>query len=153
MLIILFVSSNFITTYIYKVPELKQSVKLISFSFPFLAVFKTSLGILNGQRKMRSYAILNILWNGTIIFLSLIFIFSFEYKEFGAILALVIAGIIIGLVSFIFVRKHISFLVIVKKKNKIYKKTIISWITHCNNKFFWFFKWTNIECAVKLLLI
>lgn len=106
--IILVFTSNFIATF-FDLHELNFLLKIVAICFPFLAILKTSLGVMNGYRQIKKYAVTNIIWNLLIMVLSTVFVIVFEDKLFGSILGLVIAAITISIISLIFVRKHIEF--------------------------------------------
>ncbi|MHA1222960.1 MAG: oligosaccharide flippase family protein [Candidatus Heimdallarchaeaceae archaeon] len=122
--IILFFSSSFISNF-FRMEELAFLLKIVALSFPFLAILKTSLGVMNGYRQISKYAITNIVWNLLILTLTIIFVITLKDKLLGSILGLVIAAVTISIISLILIRKDIDLRTIFKLDNLILRKMFV----------------------------
>lgn len=99
MCLILFILSPYIANNIFDVNELEIYLKLVAICFPFIAIQKCVLAILNGLRKIKSFAIINIFQNISVVLLSILFVFVYNEQVFGAIIGLIIPTIIISVIS------------------------------------------------------
>jgi len=73
---------------IFHMSELAHLLKILAFIFPFSSVYQTAIGLLNGMRKMRRYAIMIAIQSITMILFT-IFIVSLGFGLNGAVYALV----------------------------------------------------------------
>lgn len=105
--LLLYLSAPYISNYFFRLPELTPLLRFISISFPFIALEKSVLGFLNGLRRMRLFALINIMQNILVIVLTFLAI-SRGLGISYAVLALVLPLIFISLISLAFVRKSIS---------------------------------------------
>ena len=107
--IVLFLFAPYLANSIFHTPEMEGMIKLISICYPFIAIQKAVLGTLNGFRKMRHLAFLNIAQNVSVVLISVILVLSFDMGVMGAIMGLVVPTVIIGLLSPILIRDCIVF--------------------------------------------
>lgn len=78
---------------IFKMPGLEHLIKLLSFVFPFSLSGLVLLGMLNGFRDMKKYALAVIIQNSLTMALTVILIFS-GYGVSGAVMGIVISTIL-----------------------------------------------------------
>jgi stage V sporulation protein B len=104
---ILYLSSSYIANTFFKMPELTVLLQIISIAFPFIALEKAALGFLNGVRRMRLYALINIIQNGLVIILTLIFTLT-GYDIKYVVVALVVPVVLMSFISIIYIRNSIS---------------------------------------------
>lgn len=88
-------------------PELVPLLRIISIVFPFIAIEKATLGFLNGLRRMRPYAIINIAQNLFIVALTVILVYS-GYGLKGAAWGLVLPVVALSLFSLLSVRDSLT---------------------------------------------
>lgn len=105
--LVLFLSAQPIAEYFFKMPELAILIKIVSFSFPFIAIEKAVLGFLNGVRRMRLFSLINIIQSIIVIILTVVFAVRGFAIEF-AVISLVLPVILIGTASLFVVRKQAS---------------------------------------------
>lgn len=104
--LILYFASPYISTNFFQMPELTALFRIVSFAFPFIALEKAVLGFLNGVRRMRIFAFINILQN----FLVVILILTFALKGYNikyAVVGFVLPVIFMSLFSLFYVRKSL----------------------------------------------
>lgn len=106
--VILFLLSPYLADNVFHTPELEIMIRLISFCFPFIAVQKAVLGTLNGLRRMRHFAFLNIMQNGAVVIISIVLVLLFDLGEMGAVIGLVIPTIASSILCPILIRDCIS---------------------------------------------
>lgn len=104
-----FLLAPFIANSFFHISELENLIKIVAFSYPFIAIQKAVLGTLNGFRKMNYYATLSILYNATIVGLSLLFVLVFRMGVYGAVIGLVISTFFFGFLSPILIHNFINF--------------------------------------------
>lgn len=107
--ILLYISSNFIANNFFHSPEMTYLLKITSVSFPFIALQKTNLGILNGMQKMHLFAFLNIFHTVCILLFSYIFVVLFSLGVQGAVFGIVIPTIISGILSVVLILGFFEF--------------------------------------------
>lgn len=106
--IMLYLVSDFIAISIFHISEMSELLKIIAFCLPFIAIQKMVLGTLNGLRRMKSYAIINIIQNVFVLVLSVYFVLILNTDVKGAVLGLTIPTIITSLFSIIFIKNFVS---------------------------------------------
>ncbi|MDD4749911.1 MAG: flippase [Methanosarcinaceae archaeon] len=104
----LYLVSDFIARSVFHNVEMGKLIKITAFCLPFISIQKMVLGTLNGLHRMKSYAIITIIQNGLVLFLSVYFVLVLNTEVKGAILGLVISTIITGLISIVFIKEFIS---------------------------------------------
>ncbi|WP_369423953.1 flippase [Methanooceanicella nereidis] len=104
--IILFFLSPFISLYIFHDSNVEILLKITALCFPFIAVQKAVLGGLNGLRKMKYYAFLNIILNVLTIIVSIILVIILNMGIIGAVIGFVIPTVISGILSFITIKEY-----------------------------------------------
>lgn len=105
--ILLYITSDTFAVF-YNMPKLSGLLKLISIIFPFFFITDILIFVLNGLRKIKSYAFFIILRR----VLVLIFTFSFlkmGWDTNGAVIALVISMVITSIVLLIYSKNYITF--------------------------------------------
>ncbi|HBG60813.1 MAG: hypothetical protein A2Y03_07340 [Omnitrophica WOR_2 bacterium GWF2_38_59] len=102
----------------FKIPELKNLIKFICIIFPFVAIFQTNIGVLNGLRRMRSFAFFMILQDVMVFLLTFIFVIN-GFGVFGVLSGLIFAMAITALISFLNIRNIFTFSFTSFKQNLI----------------------------------
>ena len=105
--LILYLASPYISIYFFKMPELTALLRIVSFAFPFIGLEKATLGFLNGVRRMRIFAFINIFQNILVIVLTIIFTLLVQDIKY-AVVGLVIPVALISLISLFFIRESLS---------------------------------------------
>lgn len=100
----LYIFSDIIAIYFFHNSDMVYLLKITSFSFPFIALQKAVLGTLNGLRKMKYFAYLNVVQNIVIFIVSVIFVMLFKMDVTGAIFGLIFPTIIISILSLVFIK-------------------------------------------------
>lgn len=103
--IILFVFSGQIAVFVFHSPELDVLLKFLALCFPFIALQKSVLGVLNGQRWMNAFAYLNLCQNTLILLVSIFLVLGLKLGINGAVLGLAGPTIFTSIISIFFVRK------------------------------------------------
>lgn len=106
--VVLFLIAPYIATSVFHTPELEGMIKLISVCYPFIAIQKAVLGTLNGFRKMRRFAFLNLAQNISVVVLTVVLVLSFDMNVMGGIIGLVVPTVVVGLLSPVLIRDHIA---------------------------------------------
>jgi len=104
--IILYFVSGIISINIFNIPEMEWLLKITALCFPFIALHKVTIGLLNGFRKMKKYAVLIISLNLSILFGSFIFVKILELGLNGAVYGFVFPTIVIGIISFLSIKGY-----------------------------------------------
>jgi len=102
--IALFFFSESISNLILHNSEYNFVLKIFAFSLPFFILNTFFLSILNGQKKIRQYTIINILLS--IVSLSLVSFLSYFYGLKGALVAYVINQSVVFLITLVYLRKE-----------------------------------------------
>lgn len=103
--ILLYSSSEFISTDFFHIPEMVDLLKITAVCFPFIAIQKATTGTLNGFRKMNHFAMVNVLQNTFIFLISVFFVLFLKMGVRGAVIGFVVPTIVIGVFSLLFIRK------------------------------------------------
>ena len=106
--VLLYLLSGIISIQFFHNPEMTVLLKITAFCFPFIAMQKVALGTLNGLRKMKWYAVVNIMQNVSVVCASLILVLLLDMGVRGAVIGYVVPTIVIGLLSLISTRGHFS---------------------------------------------
>lgn len=106
--ILLFLLSDIISIQFFHNPEMIDLLKITAFCIPFFAMQKAFLGTLNGLRRMRSYAVVDIIQNVSIMFVSLILVMVFDMGVKGAVIGFVVPTIVVGIFSLILAKDYFS---------------------------------------------
>lgn len=96
---IIYVSSDFISNILFNIPEMAYLLKITAFCVPFNTLQKIVLGTLNGQRRMKEFAYLDIIQNTLILTLSVFFVNTLKLSVFGAVIGFIIPSTIVGIIS------------------------------------------------------
>lgn len=102
--IALFFFSERISNLILHSSEYDFVLKILSFSLPFFILNTIFLSILNGQKKIKQYTIINILLS--IVSLLLVSFLSYFYGLKGALVAYVINQSVVFFITLIYLRKE-----------------------------------------------
>ncbi|MBA2851393.1 O-antigen/teichoic acid export membrane protein [Methanococcus maripaludis] len=106
--ILLFIISEYISTYLFKIP-MTELLKITALCFPFISVQRMVLGTLNGFRKMKQNAFLEILLNVFTICLTILLVVFFNMGVVGAIYGFTIPTIIVGIFSIRYLNRYIIY--------------------------------------------
>lgn len=106
--IVLYLLSSTISIQFFHNSEMTELLKLTAFCFPFIAMQKSVIGTLNGLRKMKLYAVVNIVQNISVMLVSIIFVLFLDMGVKGAVIGFVTPTILIGVISLFFVRNHFT---------------------------------------------
>jgi O-antigen/teichoic acid export membrane protein len=121
--IALYFSSSIIAIDFFAIPSMEELLKVTSLCFPFIAIQKAVIGTLNGYRKMRTFALVNIIQNVSVVLLSLGLVLLLNMNVMGAVIGYVVPTIVTGTLSLYFTRQDI-------KPSSFMSKTVlgeISW--------------------------
>lgn len=92
----LFLLAPSIANSFFHIPELQEPISYIALCFPFIAVQKAVLGTLNGYRRMRLFAFLNIAQNVTVVLVSILLAIWAGMGVMGAVLGFVLPTMVIS---------------------------------------------------------
>lgn len=115
MFIVLSFFSESVSRYLLKSTEYEYVLKILAISLPFFVLNTILLSILNGQKQIKKYIILNILLS--IVSLMLVSILSVSYGLDGALVAYVINQSIVFFISLYYLKNESWF----KVRNFLYK--------------------------------
>jgi len=121
--ILLYLFSGTISIQFFHVPEMTGFLRITAFCFPFIALQKAVIGALNGLRKMKLFAVINIVQNVAVLMITVILVLWLEMGVSGAILGFILPTISIGLISLVVVKDY--FTTSLELMNTILKE--ISW--------------------------
>lgn len=121
--ILLYLLSGTISIQFFHNPEMTDLLKITAFCFPFIAMQKVVIGTFNGMRKMKLYAIVNIVQNISVMVASIVLVMMLDMGVKGAVLGYVMPTIVVGVLSLSIIRKYLSI------KQAIMRTTLveISW--------------------------
>ncbi len=102
--LVLFLMAPFIANSFFNVPELTDPIRLTALCYPFMAVQKAVLGTLNGFRRMRSIAFLEVVQNVTVVAMSAALVLAFGMGVTGAVIGFVVPTIAISAVCPLLIR-------------------------------------------------
>lgn len=105
--LILYVCSAPIAHIFFDMPELEGLLRIVAIAFPFIALSKATLGFLNGLRRMRLFAFINIAQNVLTIILTIALVLG-GYGLTGAVSALVLPIVLLSLFSLFSIRKSLA---------------------------------------------
>jgi O-antigen/teichoic acid export membrane protein len=105
--LLLYVGASTIANRFFDMPELAALLRIVSIAFPFIAIEKATLGFLNGLRRMRLFAIINISQNMLIVALTVLLVLSGHGLK-GAAWALVLPVVVLSLFSVFIMRDSAS---------------------------------------------
>lgn len=97
--VLLFLFSGIISVQLFHIPEMNLLLKITAFCFPFIAMQKAVIGTLNGLRKMKLFAVVNIAQNMSVFIISIILVIIFDLGVIGAVIGFVAPTILIGFMS------------------------------------------------------
>jgi O-antigen/teichoic acid export membrane protein len=106
--IILYFSSSLIALNIFDIPSMGDLLKITSLCFPFIAIQKAVIGTLNGYRRMKAFALVNITQNISVVLVSLVLVLLFNMEVLGAVIGYVAPTIVIGIFSLYLTRQDIG---------------------------------------------
>lgn len=106
--LLLYLLSNIIAIHFFHNSDMTYLLKITAFCFPFIAMQKVVIGTLNGMRKMKWYAIINIVQNISVVIISIILAIWLNMGLIGAVTGFVVPTIIIGLLSLSFIRNYLN---------------------------------------------
>jgi O-antigen/teichoic acid export membrane protein len=103
--IALYFSSSIIAIDFFDIPTMEELLKVTALCFPFIAIQKAVIGTLNGYRKMRAFALVNIIQNVSVVLLSLGLVLLLNMNVLGAVIGYVVPTIVIGTCS-LYLTRH-----------------------------------------------
>lgn len=103
---LLYLSSSMISVNLFHLPEMIGLLKLTAFCFPFIAIQKISIGTLNGLRRLKIYALINIVMSISILVSSVVLVSMLNMGVQGAVIGLVVPTIFVGLLSLVSIKGH-----------------------------------------------
>jgi len=106
--VILYLLSGIISIQLFHNPEMTELLKITAFCFPFIAMQKAVLGTLNGLRRMKFYAVVDIIQNVSVMVASLTLVIVLDMGVKGAALGYVMPTIVVGGLSLFLTRKYFS---------------------------------------------
>ena len=106
--ILLYLLSGIISIQFFHNPEMTNLLKLTAFCFPFIAMQKVVIGALNGMRRMKLYAFVNIVQNASVMVVSIVLVMLFDMGVRGAVIGYVVPTIVMGVLSLIIIRENFS---------------------------------------------
>jgi O-antigen/teichoic acid export membrane protein len=124
MAVALFFLAPVIAIYLLKIPELTFFIQITAFCFPFIAIQKAVLGTLNGFRRMRDFAILNVVQNVSIALVSAFLVLYYNMGIFGGVVGFVIPTIIVSVFSPLIIREYLRFDVTLWNTARIHETTV-----------------------------
>lgn len=108
MSVLMYLLSGFISIQFFHNPEMVDLLKITALCFPFIAMQKAVLGTLNGLRKMKWYAIVNIAQHGSVMAVSIALVMLLNMGVKGAVIGLVAPTIVVGPLSLILIREYFA---------------------------------------------
>lgn len=124
--LIFFLLSPILANYFFKMPDLTIMLRIVSCSFPFIALEKVAMGFLNAKRQMRSYALINIIQNILVAILTLFFAIT-GHEIYYAVIGLVLPLVIMCVVSLLCVIKSISWKTLISHNESVFLvKTLLT---------------------------
>lgn len=105
--LILYACSALIADTFFDMPELGGLLRIVAIAFPFIALEKVTLGFLNGLRRMRLFAVINIAQNVLTIILTVLLVL-WGYGLSGAVFSFVLPLILLSLFSLFSIRKSLA---------------------------------------------
>jgi len=106
--ILLYLLSGIISIQFFHNPEMTDLLKITAFCFPFIAMQKVVIGTLNGMRKMKLYAVVNIVQNVSVMVVSIALVMIFDMGVRGAVIGYVLPTVLIGVLSLTLIRGNLS---------------------------------------------
>lgn len=106
--VILYMFSGIISIQFFHNPEMTDLLKITAFCFPFIAMQKVVIGTLNGMRKMKWFAFVNIVQNVSVMVVSIALVMMLDMGVRGAVIGYVVPTILIGVLSFTLIRGNFS---------------------------------------------
>jgi len=106
--LLMYLLSETIAIQFFHSPEMVDLLKITAFCFPFIAIHKSIIGTLNGLRKMRWFAIVNIAQHVSVMIVSIIMVALLDMGVRGAVIGFVAPTIVVGILSLIVIREYFS---------------------------------------------
>ncbi|WP_440956279.1 flippase [Methanosarcina sp. Mfa9] len=106
--VLMYLLSGIIAIQFFHSPEMVDLLKITAFCFPFIAMQKAVIGALNGLRKMKWFAIVNIAQHVSVMIVSIVLVVLLDMGVRGAVIGFVAPTIMVGVLSLIIVREYFS---------------------------------------------
>jgi len=106
--ILLYLISGIVSIYFFHNPDMIELLKITALCFPFIAMQKAVVGTLNGLRRMKWYAILEVIQNVSVVVASLILVIVFDMGVRGAVIGFVVPTMVVGVLSLTLTRGFFS---------------------------------------------
>lgn len=104
--ICIFIMSPIIANSLFHTPDLEMMIKLTAFSCPFIGIQKAVIGALNGLRRMKLYAYINIIQNIFIVLITIILVLVMDLGVIGSVVGFVGPTIIMGIICIFIMRNY-----------------------------------------------
>ena len=106
--VLLYLLSGIISIQFFHSSEMTELLKITAFCFPFIAIQKAVIGTLNALRKMKWYAIVNIVQNVAVLVVTLVLVLWLNMGVRGAVIGFVAPTIVVGTLSLILARGYFT---------------------------------------------
>jgi len=106
--VLMYLLSGIIAIQFFHSPGMVDLLKITAFCFPFIAMQKAVIGALNGLRKMKWFAIVNIAQHVSVMIVSIVLVVLLDMGVRGAVIGFVAPTIVVGALSLILIRKYFS---------------------------------------------
>jgi len=107
--VLMYLLAGFISIQFFHNPEMVDLLKITALCFPFIAMQKAVIGTLNGLRKMKWYAVVNIAQHGSVMAVSIVLVMLLGMGVKGAVIGLAAPTIVVGLLSLVLIREYFAF--------------------------------------------
>ena len=105
---LMYMLSGIIAIQFFHSPEMVDLLKITAVCFPFIAIHESIIGALNGLRKMKWFAIVNIAQHASVMLVSIVLVVLLGMGVRGAVIGFVAPTIVVGLLSLIIIREYLS---------------------------------------------
>lgn len=106
--VLLYLLSGIIAIQFFNSPDMTDLLKISALCFPFLAMQKAVIGTLNGLRRMKWFAVVNIVQNVSVLGITVILVLWLNMDITGAVFGFVLPTIVVGLFSLAFVKDYFT---------------------------------------------
>lgn len=106
--VLMYLLSGIIAIQFFHSPVMVDLLKITALCFPFIAMQKAVIGALNGLRKMKWYAVVNIAQSVSVMAVSIVLVLLLDLGVRGAVIGFVAPTILVGILSLIIIREYFS---------------------------------------------
>ena len=108
MAMLLYLLSGIIATQFFNSPDMADLLKISALCFPFIAMQKAVIGTLNGLKRMKWFAVVNIVQNVSVLVITVSLVHWMNMGVMGAVLGFVFPTILVGIFSLVFVKDFLT---------------------------------------------